>query len=289
MVGRVTEILLDKYIVDMNDERIEARVRGNVKKKSGVIVGDFVELERVGNEFLINKVNPRKNSVIRPPVANIDQMIIVISANNPMPDYTLLDMQLAFCFSNEINPVICVNKIDIDDGSVEYIKNVYEKLKIKVEYVSAKNMLNLESLIADLNGKISAFSGNSGVGKSSIIKSILKNEDILIGDIASKTNRGKHTTKYVKLYKLNEGSYIFDTPGFSSYELYNIEHKKLKEYYPEFFDCICEYDDCRHVIESEKVCNVKSAVKSGKIDKGRYERYVYIYNKLKENYERRYK
>ena len=116
----------------MNDERIEARVRGNVKKKSGVIVGDFVELERIGNEFLINKVNPRKNSVIRPPVANIDQMIIVISANNPMPDYTLLDMQLAFCFSNEINPVICVNKIDIDDGSVEYIKNVYEKLKIKV-------------------------------------------------------------------------------------------------------------------------------------------------------------
>lgn len=290
MQGVIIEIgsNLYKAINRENGKIYELIPRGKLKKEEITpVVGDMVEFNNQGS---IESVLPRKVYIKRPKLANITQMILVVSSKDPKPDLLLLDKQIAFAEFLNVKVVIVLNKIDLDKKQqMQKIKEIYENIGYKVIETQAKEKFGIDELCYVISNNINAFSGNSGVGKSSIIKSILKNEDILIGDIASKTNRGKHTTKYVKLYKLNEGSYIFDTPGFSSYELYNIEHKKLKEYYPEFFDCICEYDDCRHVIESEKVCNVKSAVKSGKIDKGRYERYVYIYNKLKENYDRRYK
>ena len=140
-----------------------------------------------------------------------------------------------------------------------------------------------------LNGKTSALSGNSGVGKSSITKNLIGDNEILIGDVSKKISRGKNTTKYVKLYKLNNNTYIFDTPGFSSYELYNFDYRDLRKYYNDFNDYKCEYDDCLHYTENESVCSVKRALKDGKIDKGRYERYVYLLEKLKDVYDRRYK
>jgi len=140
-----------------------------------------------------------------------------------------------------------------------------------------------------LYGKTSAFSGNSGVGKSSITQEILNDypKTIDIGEIGQKSKRGKHTTKSVNLYALNNNTYILDTPGFSSYELYDVEHKELRNYYKEFINCNCDYDDCAHVIEADTACDVKRKVKDENIDCGRYERYVYIYNKLKEKYDRK--
>lgn len=300
IIARVIRIDLDLYILNIQytDKIITAKLRGNTKKKGNVLVGDIVKVEKTeNNDYMINTILDRNNALIRPPVSNIDQMIIVVSVGAPVPDYILLDKQIVLCFSKNIVPIICVNKIDLaykDEQAkkdIEYIKQVYGKLGIKIVYTSTKNNNGIQQLKELLKNKISAFSGNSGVGKSSITKEILdiSHKTIEIGDIGIKTKRGKHTTKSVNLYNIDENTYILDTPGFSSYELYDIEYKELKNYYSEFEHCKCDYDDCRHVLESEDVCDVKRKVKQDIIDKGRYERYIYIFEKLKEKYDRRYK
>lgn len=297
--GQIKEILLDKYIVKCvgEDKDIEATIRGNVKKSTNVLVGDLVMVEETYDKNIITKVYNRKNSLIRPPVANIDNLVIVISLDMPKPDYMLLDKELILCFSKNIKPIIVVNKIDLDDKKenleeIEYIRKVYEKIGIDVIYTSVINDLGIDTLKSKLCNGLSAFSGNSGVGKSSIIRKIMgdmTDENIKIGDIANKTKRGKHTTKYVKLYELEESIYVLDTPGFSSYELYDIDYKTIKHYYPEFKKNNCMYDDCMHINEDEEVCDIKGKIFNGEIDLGRYDRYVKIYNKLKELDDRKYK
>ena len=290
---RVTRILLDKYILQNDNEVIEAFTSGNVKKKGSIIVGDKVRVKNSYDKYVIDKVLDRKNSLIRPPVANIDQMIIVISIDNPTPDYMLLDKEIILSLSKNITPIICVNKMDLikqNNCDLEYIKEVYEALGLDVIYTSISNENSIKLLKNKLYGKVSAFSGNSGVGKSSLTKKIVGEDRVVeVGELTKKTNKGKHTTKHVELYTICAGTYILDTPGFSSYELYDIEHKELKNYYNEFLLCKCDYDDCAHIVESPNVCDVKRKVDEGIIDKGRYERYVYIYAKLKEQYDRRYK
>lgn len=299
IIGKIIRIDLDIYVINIQNTTniVFAKARGNAKKGNAILVGDIVELEKINQDYMITRVIDRTNSLIRPPVSNIDQMIIVVSLGAPVPDYILLDKQIILCLAKGIEPIICLNKIDLckediqAENDLEYIKKTYENLGIKICYVSAKEKLGLENLKAYLYGKTSAFSGNSGVGKSSITQEILNDypEKINIGEIGVKSRRGKHTTKSVNLYALDNNTYILDTPGFSSYELYDIKHKKLRDYYEEFKSCKCDFDDCAHVIESEKVCDVKRKVQGGKIDKGRYERYIYIYEKLKEKYDKRYK
>ncbi len=299
IVGKIIRIDLDIYVINIENSSkiITAKARGNVKKQGNICVGDKVIVKKVDLDYMIESVIERKNVLIRPPVSNIDQMIIVVSIGAPVPDFILLDKQITLCFAKNIIPIICVNKIDLVDidkkakEDLEYIKNIYGNLGIEIVYVSAKEGIGIENLRELLIKKTSAFSGNSGVGKSSITKEILQKspERLEIGNIGLKTKRGKHTTKSVNLYTISENSYILDTPGFSSYELYDIDHKKLREYYPDFKNSKCTYADCVHVIESEEVCGVKRDVLNNKIDKGRYERYVYIYSKLKEKYDRRYK
>ena len=298
IIAKVIKIDLDIYILCVvnTKEIITAKLRGNAKKKSNILVGDIVAVEKANEDYMITDVRNRKNSLIRPPVSNIDQMIIVISVGAPTPDYILLDKQIVLCLSKNIEPVICVNKIDLAledkkaNDDIEYVRKVYESLGIRVVFVSAKTAHGIDELKRILLGKTSAFSGNSGVGKTSITKEILGDETKLeIGNLGEKSRRGKHTTKAVSLYNIDENTYILDTPGFSSYELYDVEHKKLREFYPEFKDIVCDYDDCMHVLEKDDVCKVKANVKSGLIDSGRYERYVYIYSQLKERYDKRYK
>lgn len=298
ITARVTENLLGKYILeDKNNNKYEAILTGNVKSKNSVLIGDMVEFNKSYDKYTIRKVLPRKNSLIRPPVSNIDNLVIMLSVASPSPDYILLDKQIILCKSKNITPVICVNKTDLLENTEEakeelnYIMKVYTNLGIKVIYTSTVKKEGMDKLKEVLRRKVSAFSGNSGVGKSSITKEILgcKNEEILIGKVGEKTNKGKHTTKYVKLYSLQDNTYILDTPGFSSYELYDIDYKNLPSYYPEFKDIKCDYEDCMHVNEDISVCRVKKLVKEGIIDKKRYERYVYIYNKLKELDDKKYK
>lgn len=294
MIARVKEIVLNEYILENIEDNSEfkASLRGNIKRKNGILVGDLVEVEVSYDRYMIKKILPRKNSLIRPPVANIDNLVIVVSLSTPSPDLFLLDKQIVLAKFKDILPIIVINKIDLNISDItnkdlSYIKNVYGNLGFQIIEVSAKNNIGIDVLKEKLHNKISAFSGNSGVGKSSIINKIFGTNSLTF-EVAKKTNRGRHTTKHVKIYK-NEDMYVLDTPGFSSYELYDIEYKELKNYYPDFLECKCDYLDCSHVFENEKVCGVKKAINDGRIDKNRYDRYVELFKKLKDEYDRKYK
>ena len=294
MIARVKEIVLNEYILENIEDNSEfkASLRGNIKRKNGILVGDLVEVEVSYDRYMIKKILPRKNSLIRPPVANIDNLVVVVSLSTPSPDFFLLDKQIVLAKFKDILPIIVINKIDLNISDItnkdlSYIKNVYGNLGFQIIEVSAKNNIGINVLKEKLHNKISAFSGNSGVGKSSIINKIFDTNSLTF-EVAKKTNRGRHTTKHVKIYK-NEDMYVLDTPGFSSYELYDIEYKELKNYYPDFLECKCDYLDCSHVFENEKVCGVKKAINDGRIDKNRYDRYVELFKKLKDEYDRKYK
>ena len=291
MKARVLGVTLNRCQLDIfSYGKACATIRGNIKKNTNILVGDIVDVSIFNDEYIIEKVYPRKNSLVRPPVSNIDVLVIVVAISNPEPDYLLLDKEILVALKHNIKPVICINKIDlVDNNSVDlkYINDVYKKLGIDVVYTSAILNKGISDLKQCIVGKVAAFSGNSGVGKSSITKSFINDECIEIGDIG-KLSKGKHTTKYVKLYDIGESTYILDTPGFSSYDIYDIEYKELKNLYSEF-NCKCEYDDCMHVLESEDVCQVKRKVLNAEIDKGRYERYVYLYNNLKKIDKNKYK
>lgn len=294
MIARVKEIVLNEYVLENIEDNSEfkASLRGNIKRRNGILVGDLVEVEVSYDRYMIKKILPRKNSLIRPPVANIDNLVIVVSLSTPSPDLFLLDKQIVLAKFKDILPIIVINKIDLNISDItnkdlSYIKNVYGNLGFQIIEVSAKNNIGIDVLKEKLHNKISAFSGNSGVGKSSIINKIFGTNSLTF-EVAKKTNRGRHTTKHVKIYK-NEDMYVLDTPGFSSYELYDIEYKELKNYYPDFLECKCDYLDCSHVFENEKVCGVKKAINDGRIDKNRYDRYVELFKKLKDEYDRKYK
>ena len=294
MIARVKEIVLNEYVLENIEDNSEfkASLRGNIKRKNGILVGDLVEVEVSYDRYMIKKILPRKNSLIRPPVANIDNLVIVVSLSTPSPDFFLLDKQIVLAKFKDILPIIVINKIDLNISDItnkdlSYIKNIYGNLGFQIIEVSAKNNIGIDVLKEKLHNKISAFSGNSGVGKSSIINKIFGTNSLTF-EVAKKTNRGRHTTKHVKIYK-NEDMYVLDTPGFSSYELYDIEYKELKNFYPDFLECKCDYLDCSHVFENEKVCGVKKAINDGRIDKNRYDRYVELFKKLKDEYDRKYK
>lgn len=292
--AKVIEQLLDKFLISFDDKLEVALIRKNAKKNK-VIVGDNVIVSKIGQDFVIENILDRKNELIRPKVSNIDMLVIVTSIENPKPDFLLLDKQILLCYQKNITPLICVNKCDYIDSSSdakkiqEYIENVYVKLGFNVVFTSAKNNIGIDILKEKIKGKTVAFSGNSGVGKSSITKCYIKDKKIETNEIARKTKRGRHTTKSAVIYKLEDDTFILDTPGFSSYELFDFNPKDLKKYYADFNDSFCDFDDCNHVLEKENVCDVKRNLKNGNIDKGRYDRYVYIYNTLKEAYDKRYK
>ena len=297
--ARVINIILDKYILVFLDStdlvEIEATLRGNFKRNNSILVGDIVNVKKSYDKYMIESLEKRTNSLIRPPVSNIDNLVIVVSLDSPSPDYILLDKELVLCSSKDINPILCINKVDLAENNeklqneLKYIKDVYGKLNIEIIYTSVVQNKGLQELKNSLIGKISAFSGNSGVGKSSITKEIIKEASIQIGEISSRTNKGRHKTKHVQLFNIQKDTYILDTPGFSSYEIYGVESKDLKYHFEEFLKIKCKYEDCSHISEGIDVCEIKKQIENGNIDKGRYERYVYIHNELKQKEAKKYK
>lgn len=276
--GIVIKINSDLYKVDIGTNIIDCKAKGLLKfKNSKIIVGDSVEV----NNLIIEKVYPRKNEFIRPPIANIDQLLIVVSAKNPKPDLELLDKQLIMAEKNNVFPIICINKIDLTENYSDIIKT-YEQIGYQVLTTDAKNGVGIEKLAVILNNKVTAFTGNSGVGKSALTNNIFKDKISEEGETSKKLEKGKHTTKFVELYKIADNTYIADTPGFSTYEIKNIEYTELDKYYLEFLPFIpnCEFRGCAHI--KERKCGVKQAVEDKKIDKGRYDRYCSFYQKIKE-------
>lgn len=280
MRGIVTRIQSNLYTVKLEDKKvIECTAKGLLKyKKMSILVGDMVEVNT--NNNVIEKVLPRKNEFIRPPIANVDQLIIVVAATNPTPDLMLLDKQLVMAEKNGVEPVICINKIDLEADYSEIIE-VYENIGYQVITTTAKNGIGIDKIARILGNKITAFSGNSGVGKSALTNNIFNEEVSKEGETSDKLKKGKHTTKHVELFDFSENSYIADTPGFSSFDVDGINYKELDKYFLEFapFSQECEFRSCTHIKELN--CGVKKAVAKRKIDKGRYERYTLLFEKMK--------
>ena len=266
--------------------------RGKLKKEEvSPVVGDFVEfaiIDEKKQKAVIDKILERKVYIKRPKLANITQIVFVVSSKNPKPDLLLLDKQLAFAEFLGIKSLIVFNKIDLDEKEqFRKIRKRYEEIGYSVLETEAKSKIGLEPLKQALKNHISAFSGNSGVGKSTLINGIFNQNMTLEGEISQRNQRGKNTTTIIKLYAIDENTYIADTPGFSTFSLDEMESKDLANYFIEFKDKIaeCEFVGCTHM--KEENCGIKKAIKKGEITQIRYDTFCKIKNDLKEKEERK--
>ena len=273
------------YQVVENEKVYKCLARGKFKKeKISPLVGDEVEFTITNSEKqegVIEQILPRKNELKRPKMANLTQLILVVSMKMPSPDLLLLDKQLVFAEFMGLKATIVLNKVDLEDKEeIDGIAKLYESIGYKVIQTNAKEGIKVGEIKTLLEGETTAFAGNSGVGKSTLINSIFEQELTQEGDISDKNQRGKNTTTSTTLYKYKDNSYIADTPGFSTFEINEIPKEDLCHYFVEFVPYLdkCEFQGCSHI--KEENCGVKDALESGKISSQRYENYVKIYNNL---------
>lgn len=285
MKGIIIGNISNTYKIKTEKNIYNSFARGKFKNEEIIpMVGDKVEIQITDeekNEAVIEKILPRKNEIKRPRISNIDQIVFIISTKNPKPDLLMLDKQLVYVESLRIEPIIVINKIDLEK-TYKQIQELYTKIGYKVIVTSAKQNIGIDELKKQLENKISVFSGNSGVGKSSIINALFKEDKTQEGEISKKNKKGKNTTTDTKLYELCENTFIADTPGFSSFEISEIESNQLDKNFREFRNEIpnCEFVGCTHI--KEKNCGIKKAIEKNKISKERYERYSKIYEELKD-------
>ena len=291
MQGLIISNISNIYNVKVDDIIYKCNARGKFKNEDiSPVVGDNVEIlvtDEEKKEAVIENILERKKYLKRPKIANITQIICVISSKNPKPDLLMLDKQLAYAEYIGIKPIILINKIDLD-SDVQAIKEIYSKIGYKVIFTVAKDKEGIDELKELLKNNISAFSGNSGVGKSTLINGIFNCNISDEGLISSKNKKGKNTTTNISLYELEKHTYIADTPGFSTFDVYEIESEDLANYFIEFKQYIpeCEYIGCNHI--KEEKCGIKEAVKKGNISKDRYDRFIKIYNDIKDKEEHKW-
>lgn len=281
------------YTVESGSGIYECKVRGVFRKKGITpVAGDFVEFsitDEEAREGWIERIEERQNYFIRPPVANVNQMAVVLAKAFPEPDFLLVDKLLVTAEKNGITPLIVINKIDlINEDELEELKSIYKATGYQVIAISKIGKQGYDVLHEKLNGHRTVFAGQSGVGKSTILNNIMDSWVMETGEI-SRIQRGRHTTRHVQLLPLDNSGYVADTPGFSSMSLEGIEYHELSSLYPEFskLEGRCRFNGCSHIKEPE--CAVKDLVQTGEISSVRYECYRRLYEELKIQYENRYR
>lgn len=282
--GKIIKALSGFYYVESNNEVYETRARGRFRKtEESPLVGDYVEfqIENV-DEGYITAILPRKNSLNRPPVANIDQLLLTTSLKSPDFSFYLLDRFIAYSEAHDINPVIIVTKNDLSDDK-ELIENInFTYASIYDVHFTDKDHIN-EDLKFVFDGKLSVLAGQSGAGKSTLLNTLLPHLELKTDEISNALNRGKHTTRHVELISI-DGGFIADTPGFATIDFLNIDKYNIKFCFIDFNQYSCKFRECLHI--NEPKCGVKAAVDSGDLAKTRYNSYVKIYNEIDNRKER---
>nr|WP_296466999.1 ribosome small subunit-dependent GTPase A [uncultured Acetatifactor sp.] len=286
MRGRIIKGIAGFYYVHCGDRIYECKAKGVFRKDNRKpLVGDWVEMdvldegEALGN---ISALLPRDSELIRPAVANVDQALVIFAIAKPRPNFNLLDRFLVMMGQQGIRSIVCFNKLDMDqEGLGREYQELYGGCGYQTLTVSARLGYGIEALKEMLAGHTTAVAGPSGVGKSSIINCLQSGTVMETGEISAKIERGKHTTRHSELIAIGEGSYILDTPGFSSLGLFDLEKERLAGFYPEFaaHERYCRFGGCAHI--GEKDCGVKSAVEEGAVSRMRYENYRLLYEELK--------
>ena len=288
MKGKIVKGIAGFYYVHVVESGVyECKAKGIFRKeKIKPLVGDNVEIdvineaEKTGN---ITEILPRRNELIRPAVANIDQALIVFAVTSPKPHLNLLDRFLIMMESKSIPVTLCFNKKDLaDEKEWETLKEIYESCGYPVVFTSAAKEENIEQVRQILEGKTTALAGPSGVGKSSLINLLDPDANMETGEISRKIERGRHTTRHSELFSIGGETYIMDTPGFGSLYVNDFEKEDLKDYFREFraYEGSCRFQGCSHI--HEPGCAVKEALLEEKIPKSRYENYLEMYRELEQ-------
>ena len=292
MIGKIMKGIAGFYYVGVAESGVyECKAKGIFRKdKIKPLVGDDVEIEVLNEEEKLGnivKILPRRSELIRPAVANIDQALVIFAAREPKPNLSLLDRFLVIMEKQDVPVIICFNKQDLcDEEDVGRLKEIYEACGYPVVLASAKQGEGIEEIKSLLRGKTTTVAGPSGVGKSSLTNLLQNEVQMETGEISKKLGRGRHTTRHSQIIQIEEDTWLYDTPGFTSFYVEEIEKEELRFYFREFFkyEGTCRFQGCTHT--HEPGCMVKNALEEGKISKERYENYLELYGELKE--KRRY-
>ncbi|MCR5557480.1 MAG: ribosome small subunit-dependent GTPase A [Butyrivibrio sp.] len=307
MKGRILKGIAGFYYVETFDEKAyECKAKGIFRKSNlKPLVGDNVEIDIIDDEKKLGNITeifPRKNQLLRPPVANVDQAVILFAIVKPNPSYNLLDRFLIQMRQQNLPVIICFNKQDIATKEEQQeLYDAYEKCGYKVLFISVREEKGLDELKELLKGKTTTLAGPSGVGKSSLLNKLVPDADMQTGELSKKIERGKNTTRHSELFFVEElfgddrdsdgskqeddrgdnGTYVIDTPGFTSLEMRDVTADTLMQYYPEFveYEPLCRFGGCSHIAEPD--CGVKEALSQGKISQVRYDNYKVLWEELK--------
>lgn len=279
--GVVIKGIGGNYDVSCGDEILRCRASAKLRRDGVLAAGEYVTLRVTGSGGYILERLPRRNGLIRPAIANIDQLVILCSQAPPVTDPYLIDKVTVVALYQGIRPIILLNKCDLHPSGELY--DAYQKAGFPVVRASAVTGEGVEELTAMLAGKISAFTGNSAIGKSSILNRIDSRFGLQVGDMSEKIARGRHTTRHVELLRLENGGLVADTPGFSTFDAVRMEkltRENLQHYFPELepYFARCRFSDCRHI--KEPGCLVREAVERGDIARSRYESYCKLYEEV---------
>ncbi len=282
--GVIVRSISGFYDVDTGEQVVRCRARGKFRKeKISPLVGDQVLLQMSGSDGYLQEILPRKNQFVRPAAANVDVLVMMACQVNPVTEPFLIDRVAAIAATQRAELILVLNKCDLDPA--EQLFEIYRNTGIRVLRLSAKTGQGVEELRTALRGKLAVFTGNSGVGKSSLLNALFPEANMATGDVSQRLGRGRHTTRHVELFSLGDGTKIMDTPGFSSFDTDQMElgaPEQLALAFPEFAPYLgqCRFDDCAHVKETG--CAVLEAVRAGRIHPSRHASYVQLYEKAKE-------